>query len=116
MTPRFPHPLALLTGCILAAALASYVLPPGEYNRHPDAATGRTVVVAGTYHAVERRPVGPFQALVAIPQGLAEAASVVFLVFLTGGAFTVVDKTGALRQGVGWLVRRIESREALVIP
>jgi uncharacterized ion transporter superfamily protein YfcC len=53
---------------------------------------------------------------VAIPQGLAEAASVVFLVFLTGGAFTVVDKTGALRQGVGWLVRRIESREALVIP
>jgi uncharacterized ion transporter superfamily protein YfcC len=116
MTPRFPHPLALLTGCILAAALASYVLPPGEYNRQPDAATGRTVVVAGTYHAVERRPVGPFQALVAIPQGLAEAASVVFLVFLTGGAFTVVDKTGALRQGVGWLVRRIESREALVIP
>src|SRR3954447_16734413 len=116
MTPRFPHPLALLTGCILAAALASYVLPPGEYDRQPDAATGRTVVVAGTYHAVERRPVGPFQALVAIPQGLAEAASVVFLVFLTGGAFTVVDKTGALRQGVGWLVRRIGSREALVIP
>jgi len=116
MTSRFPHPLALLTGCILAAALGSYVLTAGEYDRQKDPVTGRNVVVAGTYHTVERRPVGPFQALVAIPQGLAEAGSVVFLVFLVGGAFTVVDKTGALRQAVGWLVRRIESREALVIP
>jgi uncharacterized ion transporter superfamily protein YfcC len=116
MTLRFPHPLALLTGCILAAALASYVLPAGAYDRHADPATGREVVVAGTYHPVERRPVGPFAALVAVPQGLAEAGSVVFLVFLTGGAFTVVDKTGALRQAVGWLVRRLQSREALVIP
>src|SRR6476646_9673064 len=116
MTSRFPHPLALLTGCIFAAAVASFVLPAGEYNRRPDPATGRTVVVAGTYHHVEPRPVGPFQALVAVPQGLVEAGSVVFLVFLVGGAFTVVDKTGALRQGVGWLVRRLQSREALVIP
>ena len=33
-----------------------------------------------------------------------------------GISFTVVDKTGALRQGVGRLVRRLQSREALVIP
>jgi uncharacterized ion transporter superfamily protein YfcC len=33
-----------------------------------------------------------------------------------GGAFTVVDETGALRQAVGWLVQRLKDREALVIP
>jgi uncharacterized ion transporter superfamily protein YfcC len=60
--------------------------------------------------------VGPFEALVAIPKGLTDAASVVFLVFLVGGAFTVVDETGALRQAVGWLVRRLHRRETLVIP
>lgn len=112
----FPHPLTLLTGCILAGAIASYALPAGQYERRDDPATGRKVVVAGTYHHVERTPVGPFDALVAIPKGLAEAGSVVFLVFLVGGAFTVVDETGALRQGVGWLVRRLQSREVLVIP
>jgi uncharacterized ion transporter superfamily protein YfcC len=116
MTSRFPHPLTLLTACIFAAALASYILPAGEYDRRADPATGRTVVVAGTFHPVEPRPVGPFDALVAIPAGLTDAASVVFLVFLVGGAFTVVDETGALRQSVGWLVRRLESREALLIP
>jgi uncharacterized ion transporter superfamily protein YfcC len=113
---RFPHPLVLLTGCILAAAIASYVLPAGAYERREDPATSRQIVVAGTYHQVERRPVGPFQALVAIPAGMKDAASVIFLVFLVGGAFTVVDETGALRQAVGWLVRVLRRREALVIP
>src|SRR5438552_15953804 len=37
---------------------------------------------------------------------MADAAAVIFFVFLIGGAFTVVDETGALRQGVDWLVRR----------
>ena len=113
---RFPHPLTLLTACILAAAAASYVLPAGQYDRREDPVTSKQVVVAGTYHRVEPRPVGPFEALVAIPKGLADAASVVFLVFLVGGAFTVVDETGALRQAVEWLVRRLQQREALVIP
>jgi uncharacterized ion transporter superfamily protein YfcC len=113
---RFPHPLTLLTGCILAAAISSYVLPAGQYERREDPTTGRQVVVAGTYHRVDAHPVGPFEAMVAIPRGLTEAASVVFLVFLVGGAFTVVDETGALRQAVGWLVRRLQRREVLVIP
>lgn len=113
---HFPHPLTLLTGCILAAAIGSYVLPAGQYERREDPVTGRQVVVPGTYHHVEQQRVGPFAAFVAIPKGLAEAASVVFLVFLVGGAFTVVDETGALRQAVGWLVRRLQSREALMIP
>ena len=113
---HFPHPLTLLTGCILAAAICSYLLPAGQYDRREDPATRRQVVVAGTYHHVEQRPVGPFEAFVAIPKGLSDAASVVFLVFLVGGAFTVVDETGALRQAVGWLVRRLRHREALVIP
>ena len=112
----FPHPLTLLTACILAAAVASYVLPAGRYDRREDPATGRTVVIAGTYRHVGRTPVGLFDAFVAVPKGLAEAGSVVFLVFLVGGAFTVVDETGALRQAVEWLVRRIQNREALLIP
>jgi len=113
---KFPHPLALLCGCVLLAAVASHVLPAGEYDRRSDPATGRRVVVAGTYHAVAARPVGAFQTLVAIPRGMADAAAVIFFVFLIGGAFTVVDETGALRQGVDWLVRQFGHSDALVVP
>ncbi|MEE8550811.1 MAG: YfcC family protein [Gemmatimonadota bacterium] len=115
-TSRFPHPITLLVGCILLGAVLSYILPAGQYDRQDDPATGRSVVVAGTYHEVERNPVGLFGAMVAIPKGLADAADIIFLVFLIGGAFTVVDRTGALRSGVDWLVRHLHGRDMLVIP
>jgi uncharacterized ion transporter superfamily protein YfcC len=113
---RFPHPLTLLTGCVLLAAGLSYVLPAGEYDRRDDPVTGRTVVVAGTFHEVEPSPVSIFQAMVDIPKGMLEAGDIIFLVFLIGGAFTVVDQTGTLRRSVSWLVARLHGRSVLVIP
>lgn len=116
--PRFrlPHPLVLLSGCVLLAAVGSWVLPAGEYDRRLDETTGRTVVVAGTYHRVDRTPVGPFEAVVALPRGMIDASEVVFLVFLIGGAFTVVDETGALKRAMGGLARTLAGRDLLVIP
>jgi len=113
---RVPHPLALLTGCVLLAAAASYVLPAGEFERAPDAATGRTLVVPGTYQPVEPDPVNLFEAMVALPRGMADASSVIFLVFLIGGAFTVVDETGALRRAIPSLIRALRGRDLLVVP
>ncbi len=113
---RVPHPLVLLTGCVVLAAAASHVLPAGEFDRRDDEATGRSVVVAGTYHEVEPSPVGFFDAIVALPRGMADAAEVIFLVFLIGGAFTVVDETGALRRGVTSMIRMLHGRDLLVIP
>ncbi len=113
---RFPHPLVLLSGAVFLAAAASWVLPAGSYDRTMDETTGRTVVVSGTFHSVDPAPVGPFEALVAMPRGMIHAGEIIFLVFLIGGAFTVVDQSGALRRGVGWLVNRLGDRTILVIP
>ena len=113
---RIPHPLILMTGCIVFATLLSYVLPAGEYERKEDPETGRSVVVADTYQEVASNPVDLFQAIVALPRGMAEAADVIFLVFLIGGAFTVVDETGTLRRAITALVRMLRGRDLLVIP
>jgi uncharacterized ion transporter superfamily protein YfcC len=113
---RFPHPLTLLVGCLLLAAVLTHLLPAGRFERREDPVTGRTVVVAGTYAPAEPAPVSPFQALVAIPRGMADAAGVIFYVFLVGGAFAVVERTGALATLVSWLVARLSRRGLLVIP
>jgi uncharacterized ion transporter superfamily protein YfcC len=112
----FPHPLALLVGCVLLAAALSWVLPAGQYQRREDPETGRSIVVAGTYTRVPPRPVGPFQALVAIPKGIADAASVIGLVFLIGGAFTVIERSGTLGRLANGLARRVRGRGIMVIP
>ncbi len=113
---RFPHPLVLLVGCILVAAALSRVVPAGRFERREDPVTGRSVVVAGTYQRVPPAPVGAFQAVVAIPRGMAEAGAVIFYVFLVGGAFAVVEKTGASTRLIQRLVVRLARRENLVIP
>ncbi|MDQ1622057.1 MAG: hypothetical protein QOH19_475, partial [Actinomycetota bacterium] len=113
---RFPHPLTLLVGCVLLAAALTWLLPAGRYERREDQATGRSVVVPGTYQQVEQHSVHPFQALVAIPKGIVDAASVIGLIFLIGGAFTVVERTGTFIRLVNGLVRRMKRRGILVIP
>ena len=113
---RFPHPLVLLIGCIAIAAGLTAVLPAGQFERRDDPVTGRSVVVAGTYHTVDPSPVGPFEAVVAIPRGMADASAVIFYVFLVGGAFGVIERTGASTRLIHWLVDRLGHQTVLVIP
>ena len=115
-TLRFPHPLVLLVICVAAAAVLTWVLPAGEFERREDPATGRMAVVPGTYHAVDAAPVGPWEATVAIQKGIVAAASVVAVIFLVGGAFSVVEETGALARAVAAMVGALRGRGILVIP
>ena len=110
------NPFVLLIAFILFAAGLTWLLPAGRYERRLDATTGRNVVVAGSYQAVAPAPVGPFQAVTAIHKGMVNGASLLFLIFIAGGALGIVDRTGALRHGVEWLASRLQSRERLVVP
>lgn len=113
---RLPHPLTLLVGCTIIAAALTHVLPAGKFDMRDDPASGRKIAVAGSYHRVRAHPESPFETVVAIPDGIIDAASVIAFVFLVGGAFGVVDKTGALRDGIDWLVRRLGARGIVAIP
>jgi uncharacterized ion transporter superfamily protein YfcC len=113
---RLPHPVVLLGGAVLVAALLTWILPAGQYDRRLDSATGRNVVVAGTYHRVDAAPVGPFASVVAIPRGFIAAADVVVLVLLVGGAWVVVDRIGTLPIVVDTLVARFAHRGLWVVP
>jgi len=116
LTLRFPHPLILLLGAVGVAAALTWVLPSGAYDRRDDPVTGRKVVVAGTYHAVPRSPVGPFAAVIAVARGFVDAADVVAVVLFVGGAWVVIDRLGTLGRLVGALVGRFRRRGLLAIP
>ena len=113
---RLPHPLLLLVAAVLIAAALTWILPAGEYARRDDPVTHRSVVVAGTYHVVPRAPVGPFAAAVAIPRGFVEAADVIAVVLLVGGAWVVVDRLGILGRLVTMLVASFRKRGLIAIP
>ena len=107
---RLPHPVLLLLGGIVIAAALTWVLPAGEFERRDDPATGRSLVVPGTYHRVEPAPVGPLGALVAVPRGMVAAAEVIISIFLVGGAFALVEQLGTLTRGAQAIVRAFHGR------
>jgi uncharacterized ion transporter superfamily protein YfcC len=112
-----PHPLVLLMGGIFLAAAATWIIPAGKYERRLDPATNRSVVVSGTFHAVEPQPVGLVGALLAVPAGLEDkdGASIIFFVFLAGGGLLVLDRTGALRGAVDGLASMLGRHETLIV-
>lgn len=111
-----PHPLVLLVIGIVVAAALTWIIPAGEYDRTVDEATGRTVVVAGTYHEVPRQAVGPFDVAVAVPRGFVEGADVIATILFVGAAFFLVDKVGTLGRLLGALIRKLGGRGLLAIP
>jgi uncharacterized ion transporter superfamily protein YfcC len=112
---RTMDPILLIGSIILLAAMLTWILPAGRFERNRDPQTGRTVVVPGSYKSVPRNPIGPWGVLTSIPQGLSEAAAVVFYVFLAGGALTVVEATGAIGNTLDHLMWRFGSRPLLIL-
>ncbi len=108
--------MVLLLGCVAIAAALTWIIPPGEYQRELDAATGRTVAVAGTYRSVEASPVGAFAVAVAVPRGFVEGADVIATILFVGAAFFLLDHVGTLGRLLALLVRRLRGRGLLALP
>ena len=78
---RLPHIFVLLTAIIVVCAVATWILPAGEFDRQVNEA-GTEVVVPGTYHTVDSSPVGPFETVKAIYNGMLNGGGVIFFVFI----------------------------------
>lgn len=114
MKSRIPHTYVLLIGLMTLAAVSTWIIPAGSYDRVVN--DGREVVDARSYHAVEARPAGPGALLLAFPRGLREIAEIVFYIFIIGGAFGVLNRTGVIQAGINALVRRFGRNKALIVP
>lgn len=112
---KFPNAFVIFLGVILLSWILTYVIPQGSYNRITDSETGQTTVVNGSYHEISADPMNFFELLVAIPQGLASRGDLIILILLMGGSFYLIEKTGALGQGLQVLVDRLQDRESLAI-
>ena len=106
---RMLHPLVLIFSLVLLAGALTYVVPAGEFERAKDAATGREIVVAGSYHRVDPNPVDFGTFVMSINDGIVQSGSFFSLLLLTGGAFGVVMSTGVVSALMPWIVRKFKS-------
>lgn len=112
---RIPHVLALLVIMIFIAAIATWIIPAGQFDRVVND-SGRTVVVPGSYHAVDANQATLWSAFGAIIQGLISSAQIVFTVFIIGGSFHVLQSAGVVQAYLGKIVKLFNKKEWLLIP
>lgn len=112
---KFPHVFVLLFITILLAAVATWIIAPGQYRRIEDP-SGRMIVDPESYRVLPPSPVGLWQFFAAIPKGMVEAGSIIFFVFVVGGAFSVVQATGMIDAYMARLTKLLQGRENLIIP
>ena len=112
---QLPHIYVLLFAIIVVCTILTWVLPAGEFDRVVNEATGRTVAVAGTFHTVEQSPVGIFQMFQAIYNGMCDAGSVTFFVFISYASINIIISSGAFNGLVAGLLKVFKGKARVAI-
>lgn len=117
MLKKIPDVFAIVFVLIVLAAAATWVVPGGQYQRRKEQVGGatRTVLLQGTYKTVPAVP-QTLAIFTAPVKGFLKLAEIIVFVFLVGGAFFMLNETGAIAAGIRRLVRLLRGREYLVIP
>ncbi len=113
---KVPHTYVIIFTLIIIAAIATYIIPAGTFERVEDSETGRTLVVSDSFKEVEQSPVSFLDVFRAVPKGMTEAGWIIFLVFVIGGSFGIINSTGAIEAGIGSAVKYLDGKEKIIIP
>lgn len=108
-----PHPLALLFYIVVLAAILTYIIPSGAYER--EVIDGATRTIPGTFKFLPKSPVNFFDMFVAMPVGFKEIADIVFIVFAAAMMFGVMEKTGMLENTVGTFIKKLGLKKRFAI-
>lgn len=114
MKLSFPHPLVILLIFVFLACIATYVIPAGEFDRMMDENTGRELVIPGSFKSIAQERPGLGDLLLSIPEGIIAGAEIMVLILFIGGAFFIVEKTGALQAGIEALIYRFRHSKAVL--
>lgn len=109
-----PHVYVILLALIAVFSLLSYAIPAGQYDMMT--VGSREVVDASTYHVIESTPVTLMQMLSAVPRGMTQSAQIIFFIFIVGGAFAIIEKTGAIEAGIGRVCQLMKGKTLLLLP
>lgn len=112
---KLPHVFVLLTSVIFVSSLLSYIIPSGTFSRETKkvGVIEKTLVIPGTFKEIPKSyslkgvflgdqvedkasPVSLLGFLTAIPKGMEQAADIIFFIFIIGGVFGILQKTGTI--------------------
>ncbi|KDR95777.1 Uncharacterized membrane protein YfcC, ion transporter superfamily [Peptoclostridium litorale DSM 5388] len=113
---KMPHTYVIISLILIAVAAFSHALPSGEYERIKDAASGKMVVVPGTFSPVQGNPPGFFDLFLAVQRGYVDASDIIFLIIFAYGFVHMLIKNGTMDAALGLLIRSMGDKIQYLIP
>ncbi len=113
---HFPHAFVLIFAIAVFAAVLANVVPAGEYDRAYDETSGRTVVVADSFHYVDKIGCSFFDFFTAIPEAFIDAAQIMFSIMFAYFFVRMLLQNGTFNALVGWVLRKVGNNIKLIIP
>ena len=107
---HIPHTFTIVLVAVAVAAVLTWLLPGGMFERQMVPVAGgspKEVVVSGSYHHVERQA-QTWQLFAAFYDGFVRTAHIIVFIFMVGGAFWIVNATGAVTKGVEAFLQRAD--------
>ncbi len=86
--------LVMIFLVVVLAALVTWIAPGGEYAR--EVKDGKTLVVPNSFTYIQSQPQGIGALLMSPIKGFIQAANIIVFLFVIGGAFMIIQKTGAI--------------------
>lgn len=117
MLKKVPDVFVIVFALIVLAAGLTWVLPGGSFERRQETVGGhaREVLVQGSFEYEDSRP-QLFSIATAPLKGFKKLSSIIIFIFIVGGAFFILNESGAIAAGTHKLVKILQGKEFLIIP
>jgi uncharacterized ion transporter superfamily protein YfcC len=101
MLKKVPHTYVIVFAILVLAAVTTWFVPGGEYDRHTVVVEGatRTVITPNSFHYVENSP-QTWQIFSAFFEGFVDKADIIVFILMIGGAFWIMNKSRAIDIGI----------------
>lgn len=111
---ELPHIYVILFVLITLAAIASYIVPAGQFER--EMVDGRSIIIPGTFEYISQSPVGILDFMTAIPRGVQETVIIIFGIMAIGAMFKILESAGVIRLIIDFLIKNFGHRGMLIFP
>ena len=103
---KVPNTYVIIAAIIAVCAVLTWFVPGGQYVKGDDGTL--------SYEAVDSVP-QTWQVLSAVYHGFVKQAGIIVFILVVGGAFWLLNATGAVEAGIRRLIVRIGKRDLLVL-
>ena len=103
---KLPNTYVIIAGIIILCAVLTWFVPGGQYVKADDGTL--------SYETVSSVP-QTWQVFTAIYHGFVKQAGIIIFILVVGGAFWLLNATGAVEAGIKRFIVRIGKRDKLVL-